>query len=46
MRGQHPNPEAVQRDLAALGAALAVDPAPTPALVIVLDTPKGRIEIR
>ena len=46
MRGQHPNPEAVQRDLAALGAALAVDTAPTPALVIVLDTPKGRIEIR
>ncbi len=46
LRGEHPDPEQVQRDLRALGTALDVNLAESPALVAVLDTPNGRVELR
>jgi hypothetical protein len=46
LRGEHPDPAIVREALAALGATLAVDEGPEPALVATLDTPRGRIELR
>ncbi len=46
LRGEHPDPEQVQRDLRALGTALDVNLVERPALVAVLDTPNGRVELR
>ena len=46
MRAEHPDPPAVRRDLAALGAALEVSRADAPALILQLSTPKGPVELR
>lgn len=46
LRAEHPDPEAVQRLLATLGVSLAVERAAEPAMIAVLDTPKGGIELR
>ena len=44
--GEHPNPETIRPILDALGVSLDVRQALTPALVAILDTPKGRIQLR
>ena len=44
--GEHPQPETIRPILAALGVTLDSRQAATPALVAVLDTPKGRIQFR
>jgi Glyoxalase-like domain len=46
LRAEHPDPPAAREVLAALGAALPVDPGPEPALVATLDTPHGRVVLR
>jgi hypothetical protein len=42
----HPDPESVRPALDALGAAITVVDGAEPALVAVLDTPRGRVELR
>ncbi len=42
----HPQPELVQSLLRALEVDLAVARSPTAALVAILQTPKGRVELR
>jgi hypothetical protein len=42
----HPDPGSVRPALEALGAGIAVDEGPAPALVAVLDSPRGRAELR
>jgi hypothetical protein len=46
LRAEHPDPEKVGKMLAAIGVALDVRDAATPALVAELDTPRGRVELR
>jgi hypothetical protein len=46
LRAEHPSPDDLRRALAALGADVAVDEAPEPALIATLDTPKGRVVLR
>lgn len=46
LRAQHPDPDQVRSALDALGLHLRVDEGPEPALVAVLDTPKGRVVLR
>ena len=46
LRAEHPNPEMVARDLAAIGAHLEVRQGPAPLLSVLLDTPRGRVELR
>jgi hypothetical protein len=46
LRGEHPDPDSVQRDLAAVGAELPVTRAPEVALVATIATPKGTVELR
>ncbi|MEE9279643.1 MAG: hypothetical protein V3V67_05670 [Myxococcota bacterium] len=46
LRGEHPDPAAIQKLLAALGVELEVRPGPTAALVATLDAPSGRVELR
>lgn len=46
LRAEHPEPAGVARSLAALGADLPVLRASEPALVAVLDSPRGRVELR
>lgn len=46
LRGEHPDPERVRRELAILGAELCVTQAPAVALIVDLDTPNGRVELR
>lgn len=43
---EHPDPPSVMPLLAALDVPLRVDPGTEPALVCVLDTPRGRVELR
>ena len=45
LRGEHPKPEQVQRVLAALDLALPVRRGPSPALIALLNTPQGAIEL-
>ncbi|WP_043625996.1 VOC family protein [Nonomuraea candida] len=42
----HPDPDALRRDLAALGVRLDVSPGPEPALRVVLGTPLGHVTLR
>ncbi|MDP4504457.1 VOC family protein [Nonomuraea turcica] len=42
----HPDPDALRRDLAALGVRLDVSPGPEPALRAVIDTPLGSVTLR
>jgi hypothetical protein len=46
LAAEHPQPDAVTKSLRALGLDLAVAAAATPALVAVIETPRGRVEIR
>lgn len=46
LRAGHPEPEAVALALEGLGAQMAVVLATRPQLVAVLDTPRGRVELR
>jgi hypothetical protein len=42
----HPDPQSMRPALDALGAGITVAEGPEPALVAVLDTPRGRVELR
>ncbi len=44
--GIHPAPEEIRLELAGLGLYLPIDRGPVPGLVAILDTPKGRVELR
>ena len=46
LRGEHPDPDRVRAQLAALGAQLRLTGVPQVALVAVLDTPNGWVELR
>lgn len=46
LRAQHPDPDEVGRLLATLDVSLDVAAAPSPALIAVLQTPNGEIELR
>ena len=46
LRAQHPDPDPVRRLLATLEISLAVEAGPAPALIAVLETPAGEIELR
>ena len=46
LRGEHPDPPAVQALLAAVGAELEVGPGPAPLLIATLATPNGAVELR
>jgi hypothetical protein len=46
LRLEHPDPDALRATLAALGATVPVDAAPEPALVAILDSPRGRVTLR
>ena len=46
LRAEHPDPSRIDEMLAAVGVALEVRAAATPALVAELDTPRGRVELR
>ncbi|MEW6297165.1 MAG: VOC family protein [Thermodesulfobacteriota bacterium] len=44
--GEHPRPDAVRPVLEAMGLSLDIRHGPAPALVAILDTPKGRVVLR
>jgi hypothetical protein len=46
LRAEHPEPDAVRRELAALAIDLTVDRAPEPALIAEIRTARGIVEIR
>ena len=46
LRAEHPDPERVGKMLDAVGVALDVSAAASPALVAELETPRGRVELR
>ena len=46
LRGEHPNPAGAAALLRSLGLELPVTKGPRPALIAVLDTPRGLIELR
>jgi len=46
LRAEHPAPQAVEPTLRTLGLDLRVSTAPTPALVAIIDGPRGRVELR
>ena len=46
LSGVHPDPGSVRPALAALGAGITVVEGPAPVLAAVLDTPRGRVELR
>ena len=46
MRGEHPDPERVMRDIVAVGAKLSVARGPRPALVAILAGKRGEVELR
>ncbi len=46
LRGIHPDPEEIRLELAGLGLDLPIDRGSVPGLVAILDTPKGRVELR
>jgi hypothetical protein len=46
LRGEHPDPASVRRDLAAVDAELEVTQAPAVGLVATIATPKGTVELR
>lgn len=44
--GEHPHPETIQPILEALGVTLDIRPAPAPALMTIIETPKGQVTLR
>jgi hypothetical protein len=46
LRGEHPDPAAVEAAHRALGWSMEVTRAATPALIATIDTPNGRVELR
>ena len=46
LRAEHPDPATVEPMLRALGLDLEVTKAPVPALVAVIDGPRGAVEVR
>ena len=46
LRAEHPRPDLAREPLAALGIDLPVEPGPRPALVAVLRTVSGAVELR
>ena len=46
LRGEHPDPDAIARMLAALSLSLPVVSAPTPSLIAVLEGPTGPMTLR
>jgi hypothetical protein len=46
LRSEHPNAAHVQKQLEALGLHLRVDAGPTPALIALIETPRGQVELR
>lgn len=46
LRGEHPDPQRVQKVLHELGLALPVTQAPKAALIATIDSPRGRVELR
>jgi hypothetical protein len=46
LRGEHPDPDAARRALAAVDFAMDVTVSPRPALIALIDSPRGRIELR
>lgn len=46
LRAEHPDPRSVERMLRILGLDLVVVPGARPALVAVIDSPRGRVELR
>jgi hypothetical protein len=46
LRAEHPDAQRVQRLLRELGLDLPVQPGATPALVAIIDSPRGRAELR
>lgn len=46
LAAEHPDPDGVRTMLEALGIDIEVTPAERPALIAILETPKGRVELR
>src|SRR6266508_2153747 len=46
LRAEHPDAQRVQRLLRELGLDLSVQPGAAPALVAIIDSPRGRVELR
>jgi len=46
LRAEHPNSEAVQESLGRLGLSLVVTKGTSPALVAIIESPRGRVELR
>lgn len=46
LRAEHPEPARIRTMLRALGADVAVDAGPAPALIATIETPKGHVELR
>lgn len=46
LRAEHPDPERVRTMLGVLGLDLRVQPAPAPAIIATIDSPRGRVELR
>ena len=46
LRAGHPDPERIRGALTALGTSIPVEAAERPALVLEIDSPSGRVEIR
>jgi hypothetical protein len=46
LRAEHPDPERVRTMLGVLGLDLPVQPAPAPAIIATIDSPRGRVELR
>jgi hypothetical protein len=46
LRAEHPDPAGVRRMLEALGLDLPVSPGPKPALIAVIECPRGHVELR
>ena len=46
LRAEHPDPERVGRMLRALGIALPIERGERPALLAVIDSPRGRVQLR
>jgi hypothetical protein len=46
LRAEHPDPQRVERTLRQLGLDLPVQKGPAPALIAIIDSPRGHVELR